>query len=79
MAEYHYSHLRILGPYHLFAGRDASRALAKMSFNPECLNNSDVSDLTEQEKKTLSDWEKKFVETRKYPIVGTLTHSEKTV
>jgi membrane-associated progesterone receptor component len=31
--------------YHLFAGREASRALAKMSFDEEDLNNEDLSDL----------------------------------
>jgi hypothetical protein len=37
------------GPYSVFAGRDASRALAKMSFDPADLNSSNISDLTEDE------------------------------
>lgn len=60
------------GPYHLFSGIDASRALAKMSFSPENLTSCDTSDLTLEEAKVLSDWEKKFIEVRKYPVVGTL-------
>jgi membrane-associated progesterone receptor component len=60
------------GPYNLFVGVDASRALAKMSFKEEDLRSSDLSDLTEEQKKVLEDWRKKLVETRKYPIVGTL-------
>ncbi len=32
-------------PYNLFAGRDASRALAKMSFDPEHLDNPQTDDL----------------------------------
>lgn len=59
------------GPYHLFAGIDASRALAKMSFKPEDLT-SDISDLTQEELKTLNDWEKKFLESKAYPVVGYL-------
>lgn len=58
------------GPYHIFAGIDASRALAKMSFNEEDLKSNDLSDLTPEQLKVLGDWEKKFVETRKYPVVG---------
>jgi membrane-associated progesterone receptor component len=60
------------GPYHIFAGIDASRALAKMSFKPEDLNSTDLSDLTEEQKKTLDDWETKFISVRKYPVVGKL-------
>ena len=60
------------GPYHIFAGIDASRALAKMSFHGDDLLNTDLSDLTEEQKKTLDDWEKKFITTRKYPVVGIL-------
>lgn len=60
------------GPYNIFAGRDASRALAKMSFKPEDLNSSDLSDLTPEQQKTLAEWETKFIVTRKYPVVGNL-------
>lgn len=61
------------GPYHIFAGIDASRALAKMSFKPEDVNSHDLSDLTTEQLKTLTDWEVKFQNSRKYPVVGTLT------
>lgn len=57
-------------PYHIFAGKDASRALAKMSFKEEDLSSRKLDDLNDQETKTLLDWEKKFVEVKKYPIVG---------
>lgn len=58
--------------YNRFAGRDASRALAKMSFEPEDTENPDVSDLTEKELKILSDWIKTFEERKQYPVVGRL-------
>lgn len=54
--------------YFIFAGIDASRALAKMSFNKEDLENYDISDLTSEQLKVLSDWEKRL--SSKYPIVG---------
>lgn len=65
------------GPYHLFVGHDASRALAKMSLNPQDLANSDLSDLTEKELKVLGDWESKFLLSKKYPVVGVLKNSSK--
>jgi predicted heme/steroid binding protein len=58
------------GPYFLFAGIDASKALAKMSFDVENLTSRDLSDLTPAQQKTLADWEKKFIVSRKYPVVG---------
>jgi len=61
------------GPYNIFAGKDASRSLAKMSFKPEDLNSHDLSDLTTEQQKTLNEWENKFVQTKKYPVVGTLS------
>lgn len=61
------------GPYYIFSGIDASRALAKMSFSPEDLASRDLSDLSESEKKVLGDWEKKFIVTRKYPVVGSIS------
>jgi membrane-associated progesterone receptor component len=58
--------------YHIFAGIDASCALAKMSFKPEDLINTDLASLTDAEKKVLQDWYNKFAKTKKYPIVGKL-------
>jgi membrane-associated progesterone receptor component len=60
------------GSYHLFAGIDASRALAKMSFEAEDVNSSDLSDLSEEHLKILDDWEEKFQKKRMYPLVGRL-------
>lgn len=60
------------GPYFLFAGIDASKALAKMSFKEEDLNSRDLSDLTPEQLKTLKDWETKFIISRKYPVVGNI-------
>ncbi|RID58815.1 hypothetical protein BRARA_F02083, partial [Brassica rapa] len=57
------------GPYALFAGKDASRALAKMSFEENDLT-GDVSGLGPFELDALQDWEYKF--TSKYVKVGTI-------
>lgn len=55
------------GPYALFAGRDASRALALMSFDPKDLTGN-IEGLSESELEVLQDWEYKFME--KYVKVG---------
>jgi membrane-associated progesterone receptor component len=60
------------GPYHKFAGRDASRSLAKMSLDIADLENPDISALTEKEDKVLNDWIKTFAERKTYPVVGKL-------
>lgn len=57
------------GPYALFAGRDASRALAKMSFEPNDLT-GDISGLGPFEVEALQEWEYKFMS--KYVKVGTI-------
>ncbi|XP_010918518.1 membrane steroid-binding protein 1-like [Elaeis guineensis] len=57
------------GPYALFAGKDASRALAKMSFEPKDLT-GDISGLGPFELEALQDWEYKFMS--KYVKVGTV-------
>ncbi|XP_043687056.1 membrane steroid-binding protein 2-like [Telopea speciosissima] len=61
------------GPYALFAGRDASRALALMSFDPQDLTGN-LEGLEPDELEVLQDWEYKFME--KYVKVGQLV-SEK--
>lgn len=63
------------GSYHQFAGVDASRALAKMSFDPKDIENPTTGDLTEKEKKVLDDWIKTFEERKHYPCVGLLEKS----
>lgn len=60
------------GPYAMFAGLDASRALAKMSFDDADINSYDLSDLEEKQKQTLADWLQKFEHVKKYPVVGTI-------
>ncbi|KAA3455842.1 membrane steroid-binding protein 2-like [Gossypium australe] len=57
------------GPYALFAGKDASRALAKMSFEEQDLT-GDISGLGPFELDALQDWEYKFMS--KYVKVGTI-------
>lgn len=58
------------GPYGSFAGRDASRALAKVSLDPVDLENTNLDDLTWTEKHTLQEWVSKFEE--KYTKIGFL-------
>ncbi|KAF7821816.1 membrane steroid-binding protein 1-like [Senna tora] len=60
------------GPYALFAGKDASRALAKMSFEEKDLT-GDISGLGPFELDALQDWEYKFM--GKYVKVGTIKRS----
>lgn len=57
------------GSYCMFAGKDASRALAKMSKNDEDVVGS-LEGLTEKEMQALDDWENKFE--AKYPVVAAL-------
>ncbi|XP_051129381.1 probable steroid-binding protein 3 [Andrographis paniculata] len=57
------------GDYHVFAGKDATRALAKMSKDENDVVPS-VDGLSEKEIGVLNDWEKKFQ--AKYPTVGTV-------
>lgn len=61
------------GAYSLFAGKDASRALAKMSFEKEDLT-GDTSGLGAYELSALDDWEHKFQS--KYHKVGELPKRE---
>lgn len=61
------------GPYALFAGKDASRALAKMSFEQQDLT-GDISGLGPFELDALQDWEYKFMS--KYVKVGTVKKND---
>lgn len=64
------------GGYNKFAGRDISRALAKMSFAPEDLESTNVDDLEDKQRKVLQDWIDTFEVKKGYPIVGTLGKEE---
>ncbi|KFD55524.1 cytochrome b5-like Heme/Steroid binding domain protein [Trichuris suis] len=60
------------GPYGLFAGRDASRCLAKFSTDISLLKDEhdDLSDLTSSEMNVLMEWALQFDQL--YPCVGRL-------
>ena len=55
------------GAYHVFAGKDASRALAITSVKPEDVR-GEWADLNEKEKGVLNDWVTFF--SKRYPVVG---------
>jgi membrane-associated progesterone receptor component len=58
------------GPYRIFAGRDASRALGKMSMEASDLDSCDLSDLSQEQTASLVKWLETFQS--KYPLVGAL-------
>lgn len=58
--------------YEVFAGEDATRALALMSLKAEDAKNPDISDLDEKKIKILQDWVNTFEVKKNYPIVGKL-------
>ena len=60
------------GGYHLFAGRDASRALALSSLDSSLIPSEfdDLEDLSEESIETLKNWVNKF--DTKYKCVGRL-------
>ncbi|CAG5126244.1 unnamed protein product [Candidula unifasciata] len=60
------------GPYGLFAGHDASRALATFSLGEDALKNEydDLSDLNSLQMESVREWEMQFQE--KYVYVGKL-------
>lgn len=58
------------GGYAQFAGRDASKALAKMSFLDEDLDDPRLDDVTPEQRAALANWAARF--DQKYPIVGKL-------
>lgn len=66
------------GPYENFAGRDASRGLAKNSFDLDVITPLDkpidlLDNLTADEIESLDNWEEHFE--NKYKVVGSL-HNE---
>lgn len=60
------------GSYAVFSGKDASRALAKMSTKAEDAV-PDLDGLTDKELGVLDDWDRKFA--AKYPVVGHVASS----
>lgn len=67
------------GPYANFAGRDASRGLAKNSFDVEMLTPIDqpidkLEDLSAEERGSLADWRGHFE--GKYLLVGKLVEED---
>jgi membrane-associated progesterone receptor component len=57
------------GGYHVFAGKDATRCLAKMQVS-DTEANCGWDNLSEEHQETLGEWEAKY--RAKYPVVGTL-------
>lgn len=67
------------GPYGNFAGRDASRGMAKQSFDLDMLTPLDqpldtLADLTPAERTNMHEWEAHF--TGKYGVVGELVNED---
>ena len=58
------------GPYHKFAGHEASKALALMSLEPEHLDDLSLSGLSNEQQQVLDEWVNKL--SAKYPLVGEL-------
>lgn len=56
--------------YSMFAGKDGTVALARMSLNPENMNIQ--AKLTAQEEKTLQEWVVYYTVRKQYPVVGRL-------
>ena len=56
--------------YSCFAGREASRAMARLSFEEEDLGSLKIDDLGPFEKSSLDDWYQKFKYFKCYPVVG---------
>ena len=64
------------GNYSVFAGNDATVALARMSLKPEDLNIE--ADLTSQEQKTLNEWAEFYKTKKNYPIIARLIKKPKS-
>ncbi|XP_072171270.1 membrane-associated progesterone receptor component 1-like [Diadema setosum] len=60
------------GPYGVFAGHDASRALATFSLDKDTLKDEfdDLTDLTSEQRDSVREWEMQFTE--KYDYIGKL-------
>lgn len=64
------------GNYCLFAGHDATVALARMSLKPEDLDIE--ASLTQQEQKTLNEWAEFYKTKKNYPIIARLIKKPKS-
>eukprot|EP00466_Bigelowiella_natans_P007776 jgi/Bigna1/86955/estExt_fgenesh1_pg.C_150162 len=67
------SKAKFYGPgamYGLFAGRDASRGLGKMSMDQQDVDDPRMDDFTEKDAESLQKWVQRFES--KYPVVGKL-------
>mmetsp|Transcript_14854 Transcript_14854/g.24181 ORF Transcript_14854/g.24181 Transcript_14854/m.24181 type:complete len:225 (+) Transcript_14854:193-867(+) len=58
------------GGYHVFAGKNAQRALALMSLEAKDVENTNLDDLSEKDIQVLDDWIQKYYD--KYPMIGML-------
>ena len=63
------------GSYASLAGREASRAVAKLNFDERELCNDNLDDLKARERRTLEKWVEKF-RNRNYPIIGILRKND---
>lgn len=61
------------GPYEIFAGRDASRALATMSLDEESVESPSLEGLKKSQMDMLQQWHDRL--SSKYPQIGTLVTS----
>mmetsp|Transcript_24003 Transcript_24003/g.33565 ORF Transcript_24003/g.33565 Transcript_24003/m.33565 type:complete len:129 (+) Transcript_24003:139-525(+) len=67
------SKAKFYGPgaiYGLFAGRDASRGLGKMSMDQQDVEDPRMDDFSEKDAESLQKWVQRFES--KYPVVGRL-------
>lgn len=56
--------------YGCYAGKEASRAIAKFSFDEEDLGCCDIDDLSTKEQASLDKWINKFRNSRGFPVIG---------
>uniref|UniRef100_A0A7S2SWI1 Cytochrome b5 heme-binding domain-containing protein n=2 Tax=Rhizochromulina marina TaxID=1034831 RepID=A0A7S2SWI1_9STRA len=61
------------GPYHVFAGHEITRCLARGTFQ-EDLDRGDVEDCSHAEIDDLENWVTKYKHIKRYPIAGRLVH-----
>ncbi|KEG14287.1 membrane-associated progesterone binding protein 2 [Trypanosoma grayi] len=62
--------------YHVFAGKDVSRCLAKMLID-DAEANADWHNLADEHRSTLDEWVTKYQS--KYPVVGRLATDERFI